>query len=62
MPSLTNLTAWLYVKTYDRLDINLPFVEAGTMTLGGNISRYVENNYTLVYHTKTMLIVYNFQI
>ncbi|EIT81586.1 hypothetical protein AO1008_00578 [Aspergillus oryzae 100-8] len=38
MPSLTNLTAWLYVKTYHRLDINLPFEEAGTMTLAGNIS------------------------
>ncbi|KAE8311858.1 hypothetical protein BDV41DRAFT_565420 [Aspergillus transmontanensis] len=38
MPSLTNLSVWLYVKTYDQLDINLPFEEAGTMTLGGNIS------------------------
>ncbi|KAB8220096.1 hypothetical protein BDV33DRAFT_191480 [Aspergillus novoparasiticus] len=38
MPRLTNLSVWLYIKTYDRLDINLPFEEAGTMTLGGNIS------------------------
>ncbi|OGM46540.1 hypothetical protein ABOM_004593 [Aspergillus bombycis] len=38
IPSIRNLTVWLTVNAYDGLDINLPFEEADTITLSGNIS------------------------
>ncbi|KAE8420322.1 hypothetical protein BDV36DRAFT_293459 [Aspergillus pseudocaelatus] len=38
MANTRNLSVWLNVNAYDRLDINLPFEEAGTIILRGNIS------------------------
>ncbi|KAE8137732.1 hypothetical protein BDV38DRAFT_282666 [Aspergillus pseudotamarii] len=38
MPGTRNLNVLLNVNAYDRLDINLPFEEAGTIVLRGNIS------------------------
>ena len=50
MPNINKLTVWLTVKSYDGLDIDLPFQEADTIVLSGNISRFVPLVPTTIIH------------
>lgn len=63
IPDIRNMSVWFTVNAYDQLDIDLPFQEAQTISLSGNITGYVA---ILVIHQHSFINtedqVSNFQI